>query len=145
MHLAFAKIEDIPSFVEFESSGDTSRFVSCYAFERHIEEMNNPTVQYLSITVDNMLVGFIILSLEPDNKSIEFRRIVINSKGKGFGQKAIHLMEEFCKSHYNVERIWLDVYEDNHRAQHVYKKSGYTQFGAEEYNNRKLLLFEKQL
>ena len=145
MRLTVSEKVHIPLFVAFESNDDTSNYVSGYSEKRHKKEMNCNTVQYLSVFVGDVLCGFIILAYESDTLSVEFRRIVISSKGKGFGQRAIYLMEDFCKSHYDMKRIWLDVYEDNLRAQHVYIKCGYLQFGVEEYKGRKLLLFEKWL
>ena len=91
------------------------------------------------------LLGFLILSVDTDSKSIEFRRIVVASKGRGTGQSAIKKMEHYCKHNFNCDRIWLDVFEFNERGQHIYKKMGYKQFKSGEYNGKTLLYFEKGL
>src|SRR6266542_3613187 len=40
-------------------------------------------------------------------------------------------------------RVWLDVFETNKRARHVYEQCGYCTFGSFEHEGKTLLLYEK--
>jgi RimJ/RimL family protein N-acetyltransferase len=77
--------------------------------------------------------------------TVEFRRIVVASKGKGLGQLAIKEMEQYCAEHLNCSKVWLDVFESNSRGIHIYQKLGYTQFKEALYEGRSLLFMEKRL
>lgn len=136
--------EELPAFVAMESSIENSEFIIPYGLEKHLSEMNNKDVLYLSIYSDDELQGFFILGVG-NKHEIEFRRIIVSSKGQGIGQASIALMEVYCQEHFGCKRIWLDVFSFNEKGQHIYKKLGYKQFGDDVYDDKQLLLFEKSI
>ena len=138
-------MEEAQYFVEMERSEDTLEFIIPYDLERHKQEMSKPEIIYLSIVNEDRLLGFIILAVEPDTKRVEFRRIVVSSKGKGIGQAAIKEMEQFCLKKLGCRRIWLDVFESNKRGRHVYEKLGYNHYKSGSYNGKTLLYYDKRL
>lgn len=135
---------EVTAFVDMENATDTSEFILPYTVEKHIAEMNQAGLIYLSIYDADKLTGFIILAIDDANE-VEFRRIVVAVKGKGLGQAAMEKMELYCKTKLNCRRIWLDVFADNERGQHIYQKLGYKQFGNNKHNGRALILMEKRL
>jgi RimJ/RimL family protein N-acetyltransferase len=46
---------------------------------------------------------------------------------QGYGSDAIRALLGFGFGELRLERIWLDVYDDNARARHVYEKLGFIQ------------------
>ncbi len=92
-----------------------------------------------------VLAGFFILGLVEDKKSVEFRRIVVATKGQGIGQTAIGLMERFCRATLGRTRIWLDVFESNARSRHIYEKLGYRKCGQQAHADKTLIVYEKLL
>jgi RimJ/RimL family protein N-acetyltransferase len=103
--------------------------LSCpYSLERYRSEFAKPDIVYLSILNAGELARFFMLALDPDHTSVELRRIVIAQKGIGPGQDAILPMEDYCRERIGRSRIWLDVFDFNHRGQHVYQKLGYRRF-----------------
>ena len=140
-----ALLEELPFFVKMEMAGDTVEFVIPYSFDKHSIEFNKENTIYLSIVDEEKLVGFIILALEPDGVSVEFRRIVVSEKGRGIGQLAITAMEDFCKVKLNCKRIWLDVFGFNQRGRYIYEKFGYAQFKTGDYHGQTLLYYQKML
>ncbi|KXF80980.1 GNAT family N-acetyltransferase [Enterovibrio coralii] len=144
LHLRPSKGNEFLRFSEMEASQDTCQMIIPYTAEKHKSESEKPGVIYLSILVDNTLSGFFILALDGDS-SVEFKRIVIADKGKGIGQLAIRAMEAYCKDTLHKARIWLDVFEDNARGQHIYAKLGYQPFSTSSFEGRTLLLMEKSL
>ncbi len=132
-----------------EQQNDTARFIIPYPFAKHQSEMAKENITYLSIYDVNSneqktLAGFIILALD-NLPNIELRRIVIAHKGNGLGQLAMLACEAYCKATFDCPRIWLDVFEDNLRGQHIYNKLGYRVFKQDVYQTKKLLFLEKHL
>jgi RimJ/RimL family protein N-acetyltransferase len=137
--------DDAPTFSRLELAAETREFVASYPEAVHREKMGDPGIVYLRILSDGALAGFFILALDPDGRSIEFRRVVVAPERRGIGQTAIRAMEDFCRAELGRPRIWLDVFADNHRGRHIYQKLGYRHFGHGVYDGRPLLLFEKDL
>jgi hypothetical protein len=62
---------------------EARHFVIPYSLDRHHTEFGKPGVLYKSILRDGQLIGFLILVLDPDGRSVEFRRIVVTEPGFG--------------------------------------------------------------
>ena len=140
-----AQRKDLSLFERMEQDPDTRDFIIPYSREDHVEKFANPNIVYLRLLFNEELVGFFILGLDLDDVSVEFRRIVVATKGKGIGQMAIPEMEDFCRCELNRKRIWLDVFAHNDRGRHIYEKLGYCQFGSSAFDGKPLLLYEKRL
>jgi RimJ/RimL family protein N-acetyltransferase len=145
IYLRESKEDEITSFMVFEQSEEALEFVTPYSFEQHCLEMKKPDIFYLTITHGDTVAGFIILAKDSQTKSVEFRRIIVSSKGKGIGQQALSQMEAFCAETLECNSIWLDVFESNKRGQHIYKKFGYKQFKTGDHDGRVLLYFNKEI
>ncbi len=123
--------------------GEAREFIIPYSLQRHQAELVKPDGVYKSIWHDGELIGFLILVLDEDGRSVEFRRIVITKSGRGYGKRVVRMVNEICRNELGRTRIWLDVFETNERARHVYEQCGYQQFGKSEHEGRTLLLYEK--
>lgn len=134
-------LRELPAIYEMEQ-GEARHFIFQYSLERHREEFAKPAVVYKSIRRGENLVGFVILALDPDGLSVEFRRIVVSEPGRGVGKRAVELVRDVCRHELGRTRIWLDVFEANERAKRIYEKAGYSRFGASEHEGRTLLLYE---
>lgn len=72
----------------------------------------------------------ILAGLTNENKSIEFKRIVISKKGKGYGRKALNKIKHYCFYKLHCHRLWLDVLETNERARYLYQSEGFKEEGV---------------
>lgn len=135
---------ELPSFCNMDRDGDTRDHITVFSLQQHRREFARDDIVYLSIYAAADLAGYFILALEAE-ASVEVRRIVVAKKGSGIGQAAIQAMENYCRDVLQCQRIWLDVFETNPRARHVYEKLGYRQFDTGELDGRKLLLMQKRL
>lgn len=139
-----ASPDHLPIFIKMEADSDSSRFVSGYSLNRHQEEFRKPDVIYKVIKNEfEEIVGFVILALDEDPKSIEFRRIVVSEKGKGIGRSTLSQIDKICTEELGRARIWLDVFEFNERAISLYESCGYGRFSETEHQSGKLYLYEK--
>ncbi|MBT2774280.1 GNAT family N-acetyltransferase [Halomonas sp. ISL-60] len=140
-----ASIPDAYLFAAMEQAEDTKQYILPYTEVEHAQNMLAPSFVYLRILDADELVGFMILVLDLDMVSVEFRRIVIRAKSRGVGQSAIAEMEQFCLSVLQRQRVWLDVFEYNSRGRHIYEKLGYKNCGQGEHKGKKLLIYDKEL
>lgn len=123
--------ENIPHFIHFEEQNP--EFIGAYDYDTHQQVMDSEDEIHLSIfdKSDNQLIGHAILAgIKGGNDSIEFRRIVIARKGKGYGHDTVELVKQFCFEQLHTHRLWLDVYEDNPRAIHLYQSHGFMHEGT---------------
>ena len=140
-----ALLEEVSSFVEMEKAEGTAEFIIPHHLERHIADFSDRNTIYLSVIDGKELVGFMILVLDLDGTSVEFRRIVITTRNKGIGQSSVTAMENYCRTELGREWIWLDVFEFNERGRHIYERLRYIQFKKGEYEGKPLLFYEKIL
>ena len=144
--IADAGRDELASLFRMETGSDTSRYIISHSLETHQAQFDQPEIRYKSIYADaHRLVGFMILVLEPDGRSIEFRRIVISEKGCGYGRRAVELLNDICRDELGRERIWLDVFEFNDRARNLYESCGYRSFAESQWQGMPLRLYEKLL
>ena len=137
---------ELEIFDQLDHQSHAIGFVAKTGLKLHQRYFDDPDINYLSIENNKgELSGYFILVIERLNQSVEFRRILIDNKNLGMGQTAISEMEMYCRDHFDVERIWLDVYEDNVIGKHVYEKLGYTKFKEQPEGERVLQFYEKTL
>ncbi|MDZ7725560.1 MAG: GNAT family protein [candidate division KSB1 bacterium] len=129
--IELTRLDNIRKIIQIEN--ENSDFIGQYDFDRHKGVIDSDDEMHLSVfdKIDNSLIGHIILAgLKSTNDSIEFRRIVISNKGKGFGKDSIDLIKKYCFKELNTNRIWLDVFQDNYRAIRLYKSRGFKTEGV---------------
>ena len=137
--------EDLKLFSSWENIEGIREFICPYSIERHKEEFDKDEIIYLKIDFNSKPVGFVLLKLENDNNSVEFRRIVVAERGKGIGQKVLNEIEKYCINKLNRNRIWLDVFEFNERGIHIYGKCGYQKINELDIDGKRVFIYEKLL
>ncbi|HZI86409.1 MAG TPA: GNAT family protein, partial [Pyrinomonadaceae bacterium] len=124
---------DLDFVLSAEQSAENRSFVSMWAREQHLGALTSDDLSHLIIknTADGSRVGYIILAgLADVNQSIEFRRIVVTEKGKGYGKEALRLVKKLAFDELKAHRLWLDVKEHNVRARHLYESEGFVTEGV---------------
>ncbi|MEM9603255.1 MAG: GNAT family N-acetyltransferase [Pseudomonadota bacterium] len=112
----------------------------------HRRQFAEPGVDYLAIDrAPHRLCGYLILARPAGSSSIELRRILVDRAARGVGQPSLALMEAHCRHEGGVERIWLDVFDNNRLGIHLYEKHGYRRVGRERFAGRWLHLYDKAL
>jgi diamine N-acetyltransferase len=120
--------ENIDLVISIESEQENKTFITPYDKKRHFQVIDSKDEEHLTVwdKTTEKIVGFIILAgLENPNLSLEFRRIVIQSKGKGFGRQCLKLTKDYCFNNLKFHRLWLDVFDDNERAITLYTSEGF--------------------
>src|SRR6266498_4463340 len=117
-------------YLAAEHSEENRLFVIPWSREKHLQALSDPDLAHLIVQAETK-IGYVILAglLEP-NQSIEFRRVVITEKGRGYGKATVGLVKELAFETYKAHRLWLDVKEQNHHARAVYEATGFTVEGT---------------
>jgi len=124
--------QDIPFVVDTERQKENAEFIIHWTYEQHEAALEDEDILHLLIKdAKDQNIGYAILKgIANPNDSVEFMRIVITAKGFGYGKQAISLLTKWCFEEKKAHRLWLDVKEDNVRAQHVYQSLGFIREGV---------------
>lgn len=114
-----------------ENQKGTQHFIFPYSIQEHQETIQDKDHLHLKvIDYQGVTIGFILLrGLLDEHQNIELKRIVIHEKNKGYGKMTLKMLQQLAFEKLNAHRLWLDVFTDNPRAQHVYKAVGFKEEG----------------
>jgi len=71
-------------------------------------------------------VGFLLLiGCRSPNHSLELKRMVVQSKGGGYGRAALRVAKKVAFDDLGAHRFWLDVRTHNTRAKALYDSEGF--------------------
>jgi len=132
MVLRAAVTEDIPALVALEKKPFARKFVGQWSEERHRATLSGGNARYLlSESEPDRLEAYVILrGLGEDNRAIELKRIVVASPGQGLGRKILAEVIRIAFEDLQAHRLFLDVFDDNARARHLYESLGFVYEGT---------------
>ena len=137
--------KELKEISEIGCQSHVGEFLSNKSLETHQRDFKGNGIIYLSILSSvGLLAGYIIICKEKQFKAVQLKRILIDEKHLGIGQKALLYLENYCIKELKSNRIWLDVYENNLKAIHVYEKLGYIKFKENIQNLKTVLFYEKK-
>lgn len=127
MKLRSATLNDIDFIQTQETREEFRTLIKQGSREQHSQNITHPDYRYLIIENEQgERQGYAILSgLTSVNRSICLNRLVIAQPGKGYGKVALRLIIKKVFEEFKAHRFWLDVFEYNHRAKHVYESVGF--------------------
>lgn len=126
-------VEELDFVVKTEQDKDNKQFIVQWEKEKHIAAIFHEDMEHLileDVQLEKQIGYAVIAGLKNENKSVELVRITVTEKGKGYGQEAIRLIQQWAFEEHDANRLWLDVKEHNHRAKHVYEKLGFVAEGT---------------
>lgn len=131
MQLRAANLGDLDFILDQEAREEFSQFILCWNRDKHAQNLDNRDLAYFMVEGDrDPVIGYVILSgLNSPHRNVELTRIVIAQPGQGYGTEALKLVLAKVFEEYKAHRVWLDVFELNHRARHVYKVAGFRKEG----------------
>ncbi|MGB3533395.1 MAG: GNAT family protein [Microcoleaceae cyanobacterium] len=131
MKLRSAVAKDLHFILNQETRAEFQHLIARWSPDEHLSNLKNPDKGYFMIESNqDKILGYIILSdLKSIHRRIFLQRIVIAEPGKGQGKIALKLIMQKVFEDYKAHRFWLDVFEYNHRAIHVYQSIGFKEEG----------------
>ena len=123
---------DIPRIIAIERMPESRRFVGQWSEERHRQTMLGGDARYyVSGAESGELRAFAILrGLKESSRSIELKRIVVATPERGLGRKILEELMRIAFEELKAHRLFLDVFEDNARARHLYESLGFVYEGT---------------
>jgi RimJ/RimL family protein N-acetyltransferase len=127
VELRRARKSDIDFIVALELRPEFSRFINAWPAERHSRTMDDADYRYLMFEQDGCVLGYAFLNgLQSPNRSIQLCRIAMAEPGGGRGRAACRLVMAEAFDRLGAHRLHLDLFEDNARAEHLYRSLGFT-------------------
>ena len=119
---------DLEFVLAAESDEDNRRYILQWPRDQHITAISSPVSAHRIVEDKSSgeAVGYVILGLDRIHRSIEFRRVVITAKQRGYGRAAVRMVKKFAFEEQAAHRLWLDVKEFNQRARRLYESEGFT-------------------
>ena len=144
VHLRPAEREDLPLFVRWLGDARTTRTLAIRSplslaleegwFERLLDRHGRDHWHFVICrTVDGRPVGAMDLhEIDYVNGSAGLGIMIGDpaDTNQGYGSDALRALIAFGFGELRLERIWLDVYDFNARARHVYERVGFVEEGV---------------
>lgn len=133
IRLRLTEQADLEFVLKAENDAENRTYIGQWSKEQHTAAIQSPGFAHLVI-VDRRTeerIGYAILNgLQPQSHSIELKRLVIVSKGKGYGREALHATKKIAFDEWNAQRLWLDVRTENVDAERLYASVGFQSEGV---------------
>jgi diamine N-acetyltransferase len=123
---------DIPVIAALERRAESWDFVGQWSEERHLLTLSSGDARYFMCEPEPGEVhAFAILrGIQEASRSIELKRIIVATPGRGLGRAILNQLIRMVFEEFQAHRMFLDVYEDNLRARHLYQSLGFVYEGV---------------
>ena len=132
MHLRLATPADVPAIIALERTPVAREFVGQWSEDRHRATLTGGDARYyVSQTEWGELQAYAILrGINEDSRAIELKRIVVAVPERGLGRRMLKELMRIAFHELGAHRFFLDVYDDNARARHLYESLGFQYEGV---------------
>jgi len=132
MHLRPATEADIAFICAQEARADYAPFVNAWSAERHRDALRDANYRYqMFVDGGGAVQGFAITrGYAGPNRAVELMRMALAHADSGRGRVACLLLLAQAFGDDGAHRFWLDLFEDNVRAEHLYLKLGFVHEGV---------------
>jgi L-amino acid N-acyltransferase YncA len=132
-----ATLADIPAILDLERLPSSREFVGQWNEDRHRATLVSLDARYFVADAiephptANQLAAYAILrGFAESSNSIELKRIAVHTPGRGLGRQFLHALIRTVFEDFKAHRLFLDVFETNARARHVYESLGFVYEGV---------------
>ena len=119
---------DLDFVLTLEQDRENLPFITPWERMQHEAAIRFPDFRHFIIEGGAGLdaAGFLILiGCRSQNQSLELKRMVVQSKGAGYGRAALRVAKKVAFDDLRAHRLWLDVKDGNSRAQALYDSEGF--------------------
>ena len=124
---------DLDYVLSLEQDPANLPFITPWERTQHEAAIRFPDFRHFIVEGGDGLepVGFLILiGCRSRNLSIELKRMVVRSKGEGYGRAALRVTKKVAFDDLGAHRFWLDVRTHNTRAKDLYDSEGFVVEGV---------------
>jgi diamine N-acetyltransferase len=119
---------DLTYVLSLEQDEQNLPFITPWDRTQHEAAIRFPDFRHFIIEGGEGLdaVGFLILiGCRSQHQSLELKRMVVQTKGQGYGRAALRVAKRVVFDDLGAHRFWLDVKQRNVRAQAFYDSEGF--------------------
>ena len=127
---------DLEFVVSLEQDPVNLPYITPWERTQHEAAIRFPDFRHfiVELSADNAAAatrdGFVILQgCRNPHKSVELKRLVLQSKGRGVGRRCVRLLKRLAFHDLHAHRFWLDVKSLNIRALALYASEGFLEEG----------------
>ena len=124
---------DLEFVLSLEQDADNLPFITPWERTQHEAAIRFPDFRHFIVEGGPGLdpVGFLILiGCRSPHQSLELKRMVVRSKGQGYGRAALRMAKKVAFDDLGAHRLWLDVKQRNARAKALYGQEGFVVEGT---------------
>ena len=119
---------DLEFVLSLEQDPENLPFITPWERTQHEAAIRFPDFRHFIVEGGAGLeaVGFaILIGCKSRNLSLELKRMVVRSKGEGYGRAALRVAKKIAFDDLGAHRFWLDVKQPNTRAKALYDSEGF--------------------
>ena len=126
MSAEFATEADIPAIMAIERTPGFEDFVGRWSHEQHAAELAKDSTRYFIARDSGEVTAFAIFQQigDPDRR-VHLKRIVARDAGQGAGTRLLSSALDWLYTETETNRVDLDLFVENERAQRTYEKLGF--------------------
>ncbi len=123
---------DLDWLVAQELRPENAAFIGHWPRDQHLRNLADPDKYYAVAEAENggLLAFAILAGLTNPAHSIELLRVAVADADRGLGKPLLRKLIDLAFRDLGANRLWLDVYDDNERARHVYRTVGFQEEGV---------------
>ena len=132
LHLRPTMLSDLDFVAAVEMDQHNLPFISPWERTQHEGALRFPDFRHFIIEAGEhgSRDGFVILQgCRNRHKSVELKRLVLQTKGQGLGRRCVRLLKRMAFRDLHAHRFWLDVKQLNTRALALYASEGFVEEG----------------
>ena len=118
---------DIDFIVRQEAREEIGEWLLPATKQDHLAWRRDPDYRYeILFNEEEQPLGYaIIKGFENPHQSLELMRIAVATPGKGIGKPFLTKLVDRAFTEWGAHRFWLDLFDDNMRAEKLYRKVGF--------------------
>jgi RimJ/RimL family protein N-acetyltransferase len=125
-------VSDLDFVIGVEADQRNRPFISPWDRVQHEGALRFPDLRHFIVEAgpDGSRDGFVIMQgCRNPHKSVELKRLVLQTKGQGLGRACVRLLKRMAFRDLRAHRFWLDVMLLNTRALALYTSEGFVEEG----------------
>jgi diamine N-acetyltransferase len=125
-------LSDLDFVIGVETDAHNLPFITPWDRTQHEGAVRFPDFRHFIVESGDApeRAGFVILQgCRNPHGSVELKRIVLQSKGRGLGRECVRVLKRMAFRDLGAHRFWLDVKQLNQRALALYQSEGFVEEG----------------
>jgi RimJ/RimL family protein N-acetyltransferase len=125
-------LSDLDFVISVETDARNLPFITPWERTQHEGAVRFPDFRHFIVETGPAFErsGFVILQgCRSPHRSVELKRIVLQTKGEAFGRTGVRLLKRMAFRDLHAHRFWLDVKALNTRALALYASEGFVEEG----------------